>query len=107
AGAIASPAARTGLLAALGESDPLIGDALATVVERGFVPSLPEQADPAAAGPGLPAQPDEPVAPDPAITAGLVEKNEASIAKLEQEIAGRTGSDLVDFIEADIEVLRA
>ncbi len=103
---IASPAGRAGVLAALAESDPLIGDALATVIERGFVPSPPGNGEPAV-GPGSPAKPDDPVTADPAITAALVETYEASIAELEEEIEGNTGSGLIDFIEADIEVLRA
>src|SRR4051794_38929364 len=46
--ALGSPATRAGLLA-LAKSDPLIGDALETVLERGdFIPSLP---DPEPAGP--------------------------------------------------------
>ena len=41
---LASPASRPGLLAALGKSDPLIGDALQTILERGdFIPSLPDE----------------------------------------------------------------
>src|SRR4029078_1154598 len=39
-----SPASRAGVLELLGKSDPLIGDALHTVLERGdFVPSLPDE----------------------------------------------------------------
>src|SRR5919199_1516602 len=40
---LASPASRANLLAALGKSDPLIGDALQAVVEReDFLPSVPD-----------------------------------------------------------------
>src|SRR6185436_3252347 len=39
--ALASPSSRPGLLAMLGRSDPLIGDALQTILDRGdFIPSL-------------------------------------------------------------------
>ena len=54
--ALASPATRAGFLA-LAKSDPLIGDALQTIVERGdFLPSLPDEgpagrAAPRGAGP--------------------------------------------------------
>ena len=45
---LASPASRAGLLGALGKSDPLIRDALETVLDRGdFIPSLPNE------GPGM------------------------------------------------------
>ena len=41
--ALASPRSREALLAVLGRSDPLIGDALQTILDRGdFVPSLPD-----------------------------------------------------------------
>ena len=41
---LASPASRAGLLEAAGRSDPLIGDALQTILERGdFIPSLPDE----------------------------------------------------------------
>src|SRR5262249_48608434 len=46
---LASPASRTGLLAMLGRSDPLIGDALQTILARGdFIRSLSDR------GPGWP-----------------------------------------------------
>src|SRR4029453_4694138 len=40
--ALASPASRAGLLEVMGRGDPLIRDALQTILDRGdFVPSLP------------------------------------------------------------------
>src|SRR5437762_8764467 len=42
--ALASPASRAGLLGLLGKSDPLIGDAFQTILDRGdFIPSLPDE----------------------------------------------------------------
>ena len=41
---LASPASRAGLLEALGKGDPLIRDALQTILESGdFIPSLPDE----------------------------------------------------------------
>jgi rifampicin phosphotransferase len=41
---LASPASRAAVLEVLGKGDPLIGDALQTVLERGdFIPSLPDE----------------------------------------------------------------
>src|SRR5947209_1198339 len=41
---LASPASRTGVLEALSRSDPLIGDALQTILDRGdFIRSLPDE----------------------------------------------------------------
>ena len=55
---LASPASRAGLLEVLGKSDPLIGDALQTILDRGdFIPSLPDEG-PGWAPPGGGASPD-------------------------------------------------
>ncbi|MFK0238132.1 rifamycin-inactivating phosphotransferase [Streptomyces vinaceus] len=93
---LASPAARAGLLEAMGKGDPLIRDALETVLEReDFVPSLPD------AGPGGPppggAAP-APIETDPALVAGLIERSEASVAALERGIRGKSGPALFDFL---------
>ena len=48
---LASPASRAGLLEVIGKSDPLIGDALETILERGdFIPSLPDEGPSGARG---------------------------------------------------------
>ena len=48
---LASPASRAGLLELMGRSDPLIGDALQTVLERdGFIRPLPDEGPARAAG---------------------------------------------------------
>jgi phosphoenolpyruvate synthase/pyruvate phosphate dikinase len=103
---LASPARRAGLLDALGKSDPLIGDALQTIVERGdFIRSLPD-ADPARPG-GAPAGgPPAPIETDPAIVAELIGRNQASIAALKRDIRTKSGSALIDFILADVQELK-
>ncbi len=95
---LASPASRARLLA-LGKSDPLIGDALETILERGdFIRSLPDAGPgPAPAG-GAPA----PIETDPAIVAGLIGRSQASIAALKRDIRTKSGLALLDFILADI-----
>jgi len=101
--ALGSPASRAGLLKALGRSDPLIEDALQTILDRGdFIPALPEE------------EPDEPpvygrpvtIETDPAIVTGLVERSRASIATLKREIRTKSGVALLDFILADVQELR-
>jgi rifampicin phosphotransferase len=100
---LASPASRGGLLEALGRSDPLIADALQTILERGdFIPSLPEEAPGGAPAGGVPA----PIETDPAIVTGLIGRSEASIAASEREIWTKSGEALLDFIRADIQELR-
>ena len=84
---LASPATRAGLLEALGTSDPLIGDALQSIVDRGdFLPSPPDQGPgggPSGAPPAGGSPP--PIETDPAIVTELVAGNRASVAALQRE----------------------
>ncbi|MGW6604534.1 rifamycin-inactivating phosphotransferase [Streptomyces sp. NPDC055036] len=92
---LAAPASRAGLLDVMGRGDPLIRDALETVLDRGdFVPSLPD------AGPGGPPAggAPAPIETDPAVIAELIERSRASIAALERDIRTKTGPALFDFL---------
>src|SRR6476619_7456565 len=105
---LASPTTRPALLEVMGTGDPLMRDALETVLERGdFLGSPPDAADvpPAGAPPVAPAPP-APIETDPAIVAELIERNRASVATLKRDIRRRSGSALLDFILADIRELR-
>ncbi|MFH9610959.1 rifamycin-inactivating phosphotransferase [Streptomyces sp. NPDC017448] len=99
-GRLASPATRDDLLDALGKGDPLVRDALETVLNRGdFVPTLPAPAP--AAPPPAPdtrAAPATPIPTDPAIVTGLIERSRASVAALEREIRTKSGPALFDFL---------
>ncbi len=76
---LASPASRGSLLGLLGKSDPLIGDALQTILDRGdFIPSLSNDG-PAWAPPGAGSAAIE---TDPAIVAGLIARSENSARRL-------------------------
>jgi len=100
---LGSPASRAGLLNALGRSDPLIEDALRTILDRGdFIPELPDEE------PGEPPVYSRPVTieTDPAIVTGLVERSQDSIATLKREIQAKSGPALLDFILADVQELR-
>ena len=100
---LASPASRAGLLELLGRSEPLIGDALQTILDRGdFVRPLPDE------GPGeAPAGgPPEPIEADPAIVAELIARSQASIAAVTRDIRTKSGAALLDFILADIQELK-
>jgi pyruvate,water dikinase len=99
---LASPASRARLLA-LGKSDPLIGDALQTMVDRGdFIPSLPDEGPAAPPAGGAPA----PIETDPLIVSELIRRNQASIAALKRDIQTKSGSALLEFILADIQELK-
>ncbi|WP_328418131.1 phosphoenolpyruvate synthase [Micromonospora sp. NBC_00389] len=93
--ALASPASRAGLLEAVGRGDPLIRDALETVLDRGdFVPTLPDQGPAGPPAGGSPA----PIETDPAIVTELIERSQASIAALRRDIRTKTGPALFDFL---------
>src|SRR5437762_8519276 len=100
---VAIPASRTGLLDLMGKSDPLMRDALETVLARGdFIQSLPDE-DPAWAPPGGVPAPSE---TDPAIVAELIGGTQAAIPALKRDIRTKSGAALLDFILADIQELR-
>ncbi len=101
---LASPASRAGLLEMIGRSDPLVGDALETVLERGdFIPSLPDESP---GGPPPTEAAQAPIEADPAIVTELIEHSETSIDALKRDIRTKTGPALLDFILADIQELR-
>ncbi|WP_107429989.1 rifamycin-inactivating phosphotransferase [Streptomyces sp. CB00316] len=93
---LASPASRAALLDVLGRGDPLVRDALETVLDRDdLVPSLPET------GPGGPpaggaSEPSAEV--DPAIVPELMERSRVSVAALERDLRTRSGPALFDFL---------
>ncbi|MFD0341394.1 rifamycin-inactivating phosphotransferase [Streptomyces sp. NPDC127117] len=92
---LASPASRAALLDVVGRGDPLIRDALETVLAReDFVPSLPDP------GPGRPpaGSASAPIGTDPAVVTGLIERSRASIAVLERDIRTKSGPALFDFL---------
>ncbi|QYN32715.1 phosphoenolpyruvate synthase [Pseudonocardia sp. DSM 110487] len=92
---LASPASRAGLLEVVGRGDPLMRDALETVLDRDdFVPTLPE------AGPGGPPATgaSAPIETDPAIVTELIARSQASIAALRRDIRTKTGPALFDFL---------
>jgi phosphoenolpyruvate synthase/pyruvate phosphate dikinase len=104
---LASPASRDVLLDVLGRSDPLIKDALTTLLERGdFIEPVP--ADPKARGPrqGRPAMSPAPLEDDPAIVADLIQRSQASIEALKREIQTKSGTELLDFILEDVQELK-
>jgi pyruvate,water dikinase len=99
---LAAPTSRARMLD-LARSDPLIGDALQTVVDRGdFLPPPPDEA-PAVAPPGG----EQPlIEADPALVVEFIERSRASLAALERDIATMSGPELFDFIRGDIGELR-
>ncbi|MGN8059650.1 phosphoenolpyruvate synthase [Pedobacter sp. 22163] len=104
---LATATGKRNLLDAMGQHDPLIKDALITITERGdFIKQLPDDGK----GPvlvkstkGLSAADIlAQIGNDPAIVAGLIKTNEASVETLKQNIQTKSGADLFDFILEDI-----
>ncbi|MDI5974611.1 rifamycin-inactivating phosphotransferase [Amycolatopsis magusensis] len=100
--ALATPAGREGIMGNAGRSDPLIRDALQTVLDRGdFIPSRPDEEAPPAAG-----EAPAPLETDPAVVTELIAQNRESVAALRREIHDLSGPALLDFIVADFQELR-
>ena len=108
---LASPTGRKNLMDTIGNSEPLIKDALLTIISReDFIKSLPDEekvpnpgkANTDALSSGFQTQ----IESDPAIVADLIKSTQASIEALKQNIQTKSGSDLFDFILEDIQELK-
>ncbi|MFF3173342.1 rifamycin-inactivating phosphotransferase [Streptomyces sp. NPDC057900] len=95
---LAAPASRAALLDVMGKGDPLVRDALETLLARdGLLPPTPD------AGPAAPAGPSArgdavPDGPEPDIVPELIERSRESIAALERDIRTKSGPALFDFL---------
>ena len=105
---LASPAGRELLLNTLGQSDPLIKDALQTVIERGFIKTVPnEPSSPVKSNrhKGMPDAASQHEM-DPAIVSVLMKRSQASLEDLKRTIQTKSGADLFDFILEDLQQLK-
>ncbi len=108
---LASPVSRKKIIDVLGQSDPLIKDALMTIVERDdFIKSSPDgekvpspsKSNKGISSSGFQAQ----IENDPTIVSDLIKSSQTSIEELKQNIQTESGSDLFDFILEDIQQLK-
>lgn len=90
---LATPQGRMGLLQSLGQSDPLIKDALVTVMERQNmdIPEMPENA--------LPPMTE---VPDPEAVEEWIKQSEEAVEELQRAIRSKSGEALFSFIREDI-----
>jgi pyruvate,water dikinase len=108
---LASPDGREILINVLGKSDPIIRDALMTILEReDFIQSLPhdkpEQSS-ANVNKGKSSADFQTLKDyDPAIVSELIDRSQKSIGELKQNIQTQSGPDLFDFILGDKGQLR-
>ena len=105
---LASPASRELLLNTIGNSEPLIKDALTTVIERDdFIKLLPDDEKEKSLGKSMPsASPQPQIENDPAIVTDLIKNSQASIEELKRNIQTKSGSDVLDFILEDIQHIK-
>lgn len=108
---LASPVTRQNLLDVIGQSEPLIKDALATIVDRGdFINPLShdgKEFHAVKSNKGMSAAEIQAQAGnDPAIVIELMRRTEVSLDELRKKIETKSGSALFDFILADIHELK-
>jgi rifampicin phosphotransferase len=106
---LASPDSRNMLLANMGQHDPLMKDALMTIIERGdFIKPVfndkPEQGSSKKTVSSVVSQAQIEI--DPAIVDDLIKKSRISIEELKQNIQTKSGPELFDFILEDIQELK-
>ncbi|HDR4565610.1 phosphoenolpyruvate synthase [Bacillus paranthracis] len=105
---LASPASRDYLINTLGKSDPLVRDALTTIIERdNFITLLPDDEKEKGVGKGVPPVSTQPeIENDPAIVTELIKNSEASLEELKETMQLKSGVDVLDFILEDIQQLK-
>ncbi|MBD2682485.1 MULTISPECIES: phosphoenolpyruvate synthase [Nostoc] len=108
---LASPVRREIIVDVLGKSEPLIKDALMSIIERGdFIQSLPNDKKELDSGKSnkspSPADFQTLNEYDPTIVSDLIKSNQVSIDDLKHNIQTKSGLDLIDFILEDIQKLK-
>jgi phosphoenolpyruvate synthase/pyruvate phosphate dikinase len=107
---LSSPDSREMLLNNMGQHDPLIKDALMTIIERDFIKCLPKNKKEPDLGKnnkdtsfeGFQAQ----IENDPKIVSDLIRKSQTSIEALKQNIQTKSGLELFDFLQEDFQELK-
>ncbi|SFM46911.1 pyruvate, water dikinase [Gracilibacillus orientalis] len=104
---LASPDSREILLDTLGQSDPLIKDALMTIIGReDFIQSGEKPPSHSESNRDTSESFLEQIENDPTIVSDLIKSSQTSIEELKHNIQTKSGSDLFDFILEDIQQLK-
>jgi pyruvate,water dikinase len=107
---LASPGSRKTVIDTLGQSDPLIKDALMTIVKRrNFIRLTPDDRKLPAHITGDKPLPRSYLAQfenNPAIVTDLIKNSQTSIEKLKHNIQTKSGAELFEFIQEDISQLK-
>ncbi|MDR7235926.1 phosphoenolpyruvate synthase [Neobacillus drentensis] len=103
---LASPVSRNIFLNVMGQHDPLMKDAIMNIIERGyFIKSLPNDSKAPSPNKGnidMLAQ----IENNSSIVSELIKRSQTSIEELKQNIQTKSGIDLFDFIQEDIQELK-
>ncbi|MFF2175494.1 phosphoenolpyruvate synthase [Lysinibacillus sp. NPDC058147] len=103
---LTSPVNRNNLLNAMGQHDPLMKDALMNIIERGdFIKSIPNDNKVPSPNRGNTDKLAQ-IENNPEIVSELIKRNQTSIEELKQNIQTKSGIDLFDFIQEDIQELK-
>ncbi|GAA3975024.1 phosphoenolpyruvate synthase [Mucilaginibacter dorajii] len=103
---LASIAGSRVFINAIGQHDPLIKDALTTIVEREDFIKQEAGTEQGSVKSNPLSVPQQQIENNPAIVAALIGRNEESVARLKQNIQGKSGTALFDFIRKDIGLLK-
>ncbi|MDR9746446.1 phosphoenolpyruvate synthase [Paenibacillus taichungensis] len=109
---LASPVMRENFINTMGQSDPLLKDALTTVIEReNFIKSLPiDQPSPTPRNNHKQSVSDgfqqAHIENESTIVSELIKSNQASVEELKRNIQNKSGLDLFDFILEDLQELK-
>lgn len=106
---LASPNTRDALLNSMGQHDPLMKDALMTIIKQDFTKSLTDEKKEASSVNNnkdrLPEDFHSQV-DDPKIVQELIKNSQSSLEELKQNIHNKSGVELIDFILEDIPKLK-
>lgn len=98
------------LLNNMKQLEPLTKDAIMTIIERDFIKCLPNDKKEPSSGNNdnvkSPAVPQTQIEHNPSIVSELIRKNQTSVEELKQNIQGKSGTNLIDFILEDIQELK-
>ena len=107
---LASLEGRKILLNNMKQLEPLTQDAMMTIIERDFIKCIPDDKKEQSSGNSdkvkPPANPQVQIENNPSIVSDLIRKSQTSIEGLKQNIKGKSGTDLIDFILEDIQELK-
>lgn len=106
---LASPNGRKMLLNNMRQLEPLTQDAIMTIIERDFIKCLSNEKEQSSGNSDKvkpPAEPQAQIENNPSIVSDLIRKSQTSIEELKQNIQGKSGTNLIDFILEDIQELK-